>query len=112
MKQFGSFLSERKGEKAHKEAEAMGLQYKGFGYWVDPKSGQVTHKTEGDALVPVDLDVETEMAPKGAEDPTGMGGKAGGPGTLRDPKGQDMRGMALGDAPEPGKERPGDINNS
>ena len=41
----------------------MGLQYKGFGYWVDPRTNKVTHKTEGDNLVPVAPDVETEMAP-------------------------------------------------
>ena len=112
MKQFSSFLTERKGEKAHREAEQMGLQYKGFGYWVDPKSGKVTHQTQGDSLVPVDPDVETDMYKGGGPEEQGMAGKAGGPGTLRDPKGQDLRGMMVGDAPEPGKERPGDSNNS
>ena len=51
-------LAERKGEQAHRQAVQMGLKYKGFGYWVDPSSGQVTHKTENDQLVPVDPDVE------------------------------------------------------
>ena len=113
MKQLSSFLTERKGEKAHKEAEQMGLQYKGFGYWVDPKSGKVTHQTQGDSLVPVDPDVETDMY-KGGKGPEeqGMPGAPGSNDPLRGPKGQDLRGMNVGDAPEPGEERPGDINNS
>ena len=72
MKRFNNFLAERKGERAHKEAEQLGLQYKGFGYWVDPRSGQVTHKTEGDTLVPVEPDVETEKY-KGCEEAPGQG---------------------------------------
>ena len=75
MKQFSSFLTERTGEKAHKEAEQLGLKYKGFGYWVDPRSGQVTHKTEGDNLIPVEPDVETE---KWSGDPEAASGGAGG----------------------------------
>ena len=71
MKRVNSFLSERKGEKAHKQAEAMGLKYKGFGYWVDPASGEVTHKTEGDTLVPVEPDVTAGMADKQQEGPEG-----------------------------------------
>ena len=77
MKRLNSFITEVKGEKAHREAIAMGLKYKGFGYWVDPNTNQVTHKTENDQLVPVDPDVESELADK--EDETaGMAGRAGG----------------------------------
>lgn len=61
MKRFSSFLTEKKGEKAHRDAVAMGLKYKGFGYWVDPSSGKVTHKTENDELIPVEPDVESDM---------------------------------------------------
>ena len=64
-------LLEKKGEKAHKQAVAMGLKYKGFGYWVDPSTGQVTHKTEGDQLVSVDPDVTAEKAGKDVEGPGG-----------------------------------------
>ena len=71
MKNVKGFLSERKGEKAHREAEAMGLKYKGFGYWVDPSTGEVTHKTEGDTLVPVEPDVTAGMADKEKEAPGG-----------------------------------------
>ena len=64
-------LLEKKGEKAHREAQAMGLKYKGFGYWVDPSTGQVTHKTEGDQLVAVEPDVSTEKAGKDMDAPEG-----------------------------------------
>ena len=64
MKSFNQLISEKKGQKAHKQAIAMGLKYKGFGYWVQPATGQVTHKTEGDQLVEVDPEVESEKADK------------------------------------------------
>ena len=54
MKQIRDVLNEVKGEKAHKQAIAMGLKYKGFGYWLDPSTGQVAYKTENDTLVPVE----------------------------------------------------------
>ena len=76
MKSIRNILSEVKGEKAHREAEAMGLKYKGFGYWVDPGTGEVTHKTEGDQLVAVDPDVTTEKA--GPSAPEGEGGAPSG----------------------------------
>ena len=82
MKRLNSFITEVKGEKAHREAIAMGLKYKGFGYWVDPNTNQVTHKTENDQLVPVDPEVESELADKDDET-AGMAGRAGaGPGGM------------------------------
>ena len=83
MKDLNSFIFEVKGEKAHRDAVAMGLKYKGFGYWVDPNTGKVTHKTENDTLVPVDPDVESELAGKDAES-AGMaaGGGAVGAGGM------------------------------
>ena len=77
------FLTEKKGEKAHKEAIAMGLKYKGFGYWVDPATGQVAYKTENDELVPVDPEQESEKAGK-EQDPTAEVAPSGGFGN---PKG-------------------------
>ena len=59
MKKLGNLLNEVKGEKAHREAVAMGLKYKGFGYWVDPSTGETKYKTENDQLVAVDPDVES-----------------------------------------------------
>ena len=57
---FSHFL-ENKGERAHREAIAMGLQYKGFGYWADPQTGEAKYKTVNDQLVPVDPDEESEL---------------------------------------------------
>ena len=54
MKTFKS-LQEERGEKAYKEAIAMGLKYGGFGYWKDPRTGQTVYKTENDQLVPVKM---------------------------------------------------------
>lgn len=89
MKNVHNLLNEVKGEKAHKQAVAMGLKYKGFGYWVDPATGEVAYKTENDQLVPVEPEVESEKAGPGAPDaagaapsggmgnPEGMGGSFG-----------------------------------
>ena len=67
-------ICEERERKPHRAA-AMGLKYKGFGYWVDPNSGKVTHKTEGDNLVPVEPDVETDKwKGDGDESAPGMGG--------------------------------------
>ncbi len=141
MKKLGKFISliERKGEKAHREAEAMGLKYKGFGYWVDPNSGQVTHKTEGDQLVAVEPDVETEkwqgdgpeqsggMGPGGQMDKGGMSpmgnqrqmgmpigsgqnvGNAGEPGAAQARKRLSWEPGPDGDTAVDGSEPPGDI---
>ena len=102
-------LVERKGEKAHREAEAMGLKYKGFGYWVDPNTGQVTHKTEGDQLVAVEPDVETEKWKGGPGDEGG----AMGPGGQMDKGGmapmgnQPQMGMPMGSGQNIGTAEPG-----
>ena len=66
MKKAARILGEAKGDKAHKEAIAMGLKYKGFGYWVDAQ-GNVTHKTENDTLVPVEPEQFSDKAEKGNE---------------------------------------------
>jgi len=102
-------LVERKGEKAHREAEAMGLKYKGFGYWVDPNTGKVTHKTEGDQLVAVEPDVETDMWNGGDSDEGG----AMGPGGQMDKGGmspmgnQPQLGMPMGSGQNIGSAEPG-----
>jgi len=109
MKRFNNFLAERKGEKAHRDAVAMGLKYKGFGYWVDPSSGKVTHKTENDELVPVELDVESDKW-KGGDGPEsemagGGPGGAGGMGGMGVPSLPTMgSGENIG-AAEPGMEQ-------
>ena len=83
MKDVKALLNEVKGEQAHKQAVQMGLKYKGFGYWVDPNTNEVTHKTENDQLVAVEPEVESEKAgPTGSEEATaapsgGMGNPEG-----------------------------------
>ena len=113
MKNFQNFLTEKKGEKAHKEAIAMGLQYKGFGYWVDPNTGETKFKTENDRLVPVDPEMESEMYKDdgeggGAPPERGPGGgmsygqMMGVQNTMQP---QINAGENLGDAPPPGAEQ-------
>ena len=80
MKRVSDVLNEVKGEKAHKQAIAMGLKYKGFGYWLDPGTGQVAYKTENDTLVPVEPEEESELAGKGEGDPAAGGAPSGGMG--------------------------------
>ena len=79
MKRFSTYIAERKGEKAHRDAVAMGLQYKGFGYWADPQTGEAKYKTVNDNLVPVEGDVESDLY-KGDDvegDPAASGGGQG-----------------------------------
>ena len=51
---FQQFL-ERKGEKAHRDAVAMGLQYKGFGYWADPNTGEASVCNDDPKLYPLNF---------------------------------------------------------
>lgn len=100
-------IAEKKGEQAHRQAVAMGLKYKGFGYWVDPNTGKVTHKTENDQLVEVEPDVESDKWD--GKDPEGEGasGGAGGgpPGSFG-----DMQQKMQQATPQPtvGEVRPGE----
>ena len=52
MKKLNMFLESQENE-AHKKAQAMGLQYRGFGYWADPKTGQIVKRSSGDELMDV-----------------------------------------------------------
>ena len=52
MKRFEAFLTEQETE-AHKKATAMGLEYRGFGYWADKQTGKITHRSSGDELTEV-----------------------------------------------------------
>ena len=97
-------LAEEKGEKAHKEAIAMGLKYGGFGYWKDPQTGETKFKTVNDQLVPVEGEQEAELAGKGAEDEGG--GLPGGPGLAAQDKRTAGRGATQqprGPGAEPGR---------
>ena len=86
MKSFQSIQEER-GERAFKQAMAMGLKYGGFGYWKDPQTNETVYKTENDTLVKVEPREESELAAKGGPDdgsgrpdPMGGGMAAGGGG--------------------------------
>ena len=113
MKRFQKLLNEVKGEKAHKEAVAMGLKYKGFGYWVDPGTGETKFKTENDALVPVEGEVTSDMwkDPKGIGDQPMQGGAGGAmgamqPGMMQPMQPQQQPGENILGAPESGYEQP------
>ena len=54
------------GSDAADQAKQMGLVYKGFGRWADPRTDKVTHKTDGGRLVKVDP-AQTKM---GLDDPS------------------------------------------
>ena len=46
IRSFDNFLMQEEESNAHKKAVEMGLKYKGFGMWTDPRTGKITHKTE------------------------------------------------------------------
>ena len=53
LRNFDNFLlKEAEESDSHAEAAKLGLQYQGFGYYNDPRTGQITHKSEGGKLVP------------------------------------------------------------
>lgn len=117
MRRLKSFaaLAEEKGEKAHKEAIAMGLKYGGFGYWKDPQTNETKYKTVNDQLVPVEGEESSELAGKGGKDggeqpmagADGMGGdkRTAGPGATQQPVGPGSEpGRDIGSA-EPGQEQ-------
>ena len=103
LRSFDNFLiQEAEQSNAHKKAMELGLQYKGFGMWTDPRTGKITHKTEKGELQPAD--------PKTAE----LAGDGGGnlrPDTSKDklldqPGGpQQAPGAGILKAPEPGTEQ-------
>ena len=97
-------IAEEKGEKAHKEAIAMGLKYGGFGYWKDPQTGETKFKTVNDQLVPVEGEQEAELAGKGAGDESGaeIAGQGGAPVDKRT-AGRGATQQAVGPGTEPGK---------
>ncbi len=100
---FDKFITERAESGGHKEAMKLGLEYKGGGYWNDPKTNKITHQT-----------VDGELQPyEGAAAPMSDAGGAVNPATLADknpqqPGGQmaPPLGSGVGPAPEPGEETP------
>jgi hypothetical protein len=128
MKSFSNILNEAEdGQgKAHREAVAKGLKYRGFGYWEDPYTGEVKFKTdkETDTLVPVEPEPEAGLGTPGGEqgaddrgrrpDRPGAGGLSGARGLDTDDQMMQSSGamptpppvgsQVLG-APEPGEEQ-------
>jgi AraC-like DNA-binding protein len=56
----------REASGAADQAKQMGLTYKGFGRWADPRTDKITHKTDGDRLTKVDP-TQTKL---GLDDPS------------------------------------------
>jgi hypothetical protein len=52
--------------EAAAQAKQMGLVSKGWGRWADPRTGKVTHKTDGGQLVAVD---PQQQEPSGGQEP-------------------------------------------
>lgn len=103
MRRFDAFLTEEETE-AHKKAKAMGLEYRGFGYWADRNTGEITHRSSGDKLEAIADPLEA----KGAR-PDEMGAAAGGP--MGDPIGGGMGGEVPMGEVLPGEEKaPHDAN--
>ena len=104
LRNFDNFLlKEREESNAHKKAVEMGLQYKGFGMWTDPRTDKITHKTEKGELVPASGKT-AELA--------GDGGGALRPDTGREKNLEDLQkgaqqaaGSGIMGAPEPGTEQ-------
>ena len=94
MKNLNMFLEEQENE-AHKKAQAMGLEYRGFGYWADPNTGEVVKRSSGDELRDVG-GLEAQEGPGDEEAPA--------------PKGQSFDGMMGAAAPEveQGEVKPGE----
>ena len=105
LRNFDNFLlKEAENSNAQKKAVEMGLQYKGFGMWTDPRTGKITHKTEKGELIPAD-GASAELAGDGGGNlrPDSMDAKPG----LNDlEKGPQMApGSGVLKAPEPGTEQ-------
>lgn len=93
-----SYLPEEESD-ASKRAKQMGLIYKGFGRWADPKSGKVTHKTDSGRLVPVGQDKpDTGAAGGGGQQPPS--GQA--PSSAAPDSGDGPQGRETSPEPEPG----------
>lgn len=107
MKRFATLL-EKELTPAQEKAQKLGLKYRGFGYWQDPKTGKTTYKTQGDELIPIDQEKAAEL--DGEEEEIAMGE----PLSQEDSESSSVP-MAAGTnilgAPAPGKERPTSIEN-
>lgn len=104
MKTLSALLVEAP-SSTQQEAHKLGVKYKGFGYWYNPQTGDITHKTENGRLVPVN-DITD---PGGGLSPSD-GMINGGPNQNNRPEelvknNQIAPGTNVGPAPEPGEEQ-------
>ena len=103
MKRFDAFLTEEETE-AHKRAKAMGLEYRGFGYWADPNTGKITHRSSGDELSEIGGGLETQEGPP-------LEAPMGAPGSVADMATGAMMGQPQMGEILPGEEKaPRDTN--
>jgi serine/threonine protein kinase len=99
MKTFNGFLTEN---KAKEEALKLGLKYNGFGYWKDPRTGKVTHKSQGESLIPVKKKEEqVEKTPE--KDPAAKKELKPGDSTVGKINTSEL-GTMVGSPPDPGDE--------
>ena len=73
VKSIRNILKEEENQ-AHAEALQKGLKYKGFGYWMDPQTGETKYKTVGNELVPIDPKELEDQQKQSQEQQMGMGG--------------------------------------
>lgn len=101
MKRLATLL-ERTLTPAQQKAQELGLKYRGFGYWQDPKTGKTAYKTEGEELVPIGPEKQQEL------DDEEDGIAVGDPLSHNDPEGAlpIPPGSNVLGAPPPGMERP------
>ncbi len=102
LRSFDNFLlKESEESNAHREAVKMGLQYQGFGYWTDPRTGEVTHQTIKGELQPYSANpAEMGVAGQNADvlqTKPGMKDQSTGP--------KMAPGTGIAGAPEPGTEQ-------
>lgn len=102
MKRFETLLLEKELTPAQKKAKELGLKYRGFGYWQDPKTGKTAYKTEGEELVPIDHEKQMELDDE--DDGLVMGDPLGQRDTETQPA--IPAGSNILGAPAPGMERP------
>jgi hypothetical protein len=73
VKRLNNVFREAQESEAHKKAAELGLEYRGFGHWADPKTGEVVYKTVDQKLVPIQGGGEEEVGPDSVAAP-GMQG--------------------------------------
>lgn len=102
LKSFDNFLlKEAEESESHAEAAKLGLEYKGFGYYSDPRTGQITHQAQDGKLVPYSGPPNVQPG-QSSKDPDSLKNK----NKQGDPTGpRQAPGTGIAGAPEPGTEQ-------